>query len=126
MSPALDEAEPGLAQCLAHSLVCRSFWIPEHFRTVFSRNLRQFHPVRLSVAADSEREVEVGVEIVGHGVAFIKVVRHDKIPDVCHHLLGPVGQTVRCLDVVVVDVSLYLAGFSGESLEVRFHQPDKD
>ena len=41
-------------------------------------------------------------------------------------LLGPVGQTVRCLDVVVVDVSLYLAGFSGESLEVRFHQPDKD
>ena len=126
MSPAFDEAEPGFAQCLTHSLVCRSLGKPEHFRTVFSRNLRQFHPVRLSVAADSEREVEVGVEIVRHWVAFIKVVRHDKVPDVCHHLLGPVGQTVRCLDVVVVDVSLYLSGLSGESLEVRFHQPDKD
>ena len=74
MSPTLDEAEPGLAQCLAHSLVYRSFGKPEYFRTVFSRNLRQFHPVGLSVAADSEREIEVGVEIVGHGVAFIEIV----------------------------------------------------
>ena len=74
MLPALDETETRLAQCLTHCLVCRSFGMPEHFRTVFSRNLRQFHPIRLSVAADSEREIEVGVEIVGHGVAFIEIV----------------------------------------------------
>ena len=106
MFPAFDEAEPCLAQCLTHRLVCRSFGMREHFGAILSRKFRPFHFIRLPVTADSEGEVEIGMEIVCHRIAVIKIVRHHEIADIQHHLLRAVRQGLVGCNVVMVDISL--------------------
>ena len=78
------------------------------------------------VTAYSQCQVEIGIEIVGHRIAVVEVVRHDEIADIRHHLFGPVRQGFVGSDIVMVDFVLDLAGFFGERLEIRFHKPDMD
>ncbi len=128
MPPVFDEAEPCRTQCLSQGLVRRTFGMLEHFRFAlpFAGEFRQFHLVRFPVTADAQCQVEIGMEIVRHGIAVVEVIRHDKVADIHHHLLCTVCKVGIPLYVVVVDRILHLAGFFGERLEVRAHQFDID
>ena len=128
MPPVFDEIETGCAQRLTDSLVCGTFGMFEHFRSVLALAIRLgcLHLIRLLVTAYSQCQVEIGIEIVGHRIAVVEVVRHDEIADIRHHLFGPVRQGFVGSDIVMVDFVLDLAGFFGERLEIRFHKPDMD
>ena len=100
----------------------------ELFRSVLllAGKFRQLHFIRLLVAAYSESQVEIGVEVVRHRVAVIEVIRHHEIADIQHHLFRTVGQGLVGRDIVMVDVIPDFPGFFGKSLEICFHQPDVD
>ena len=128
MPPVFDKVKTGFAQCLPDGLVCSPFRILELFRSVLflAGKFGQLHLIRLLVAAYSESQVEISVEIIRHRVAVIEVVRHHEIADIQHHLFRTVSQGLVGRDIVMVDVILNLPGFYGKSLEISFHQPNVD
>ena len=121
-----DKVKTGFTQCLPQCLVCHPFGMLEHFRLILSLagEFRQFHFVRLPVTAYAQCQVEIGMEIIRHGIAVIEVVRHDKVADIHHHLLRTVCKVGIPFYVIMVDGVLHLAGFFGERLKIRAHQLD--
>ena len=121
-SLAVMKTEVCTAQCLAYCLVCSTFGVLEYIGFLaFTIQFWQFYLVWLLIGADSQCKVEVGAEVVGHRIAIIEVIRHHKVADILHHLLGSVGESVIVVNVVVVYIVVeHYAFFLLECLETTF------
>ena len=79
------------------------------------------------VGSNSQYEVEVCAEVVGHRIAVIEVVRHYKVEDILHHLFGSVGKRLVSINVIVIYIVVeHYALILLECLEVCFDKVDMD
>lgn len=111
MPPALYKVETAFFKSLPDSLVRRTFGMPEClWLRAFHAEFRKHDLIRIATFANAESQIEVGAEVVGHGVTVIIVVRHDKILDVGHYLMRTVCQSLLSFYPIMIDGTVYISG----------------
>ena len=93
---------------------------------IFGLQLRQFRLIGLVIPSDAQCQIEICIEVVGHDVAVVVVVRHGKVTDVEHDLACPFRNGPVCSNVIMVDIFIDKTGLFREGLEIRFDQIDVD